>query len=128
LTGGCWADEIAAVAVLPAPAVAITIAAANAVERLGVNRLIGLDLRNGMEVPFKFGGRAAEQFGQQEPEFPIGWAGHPRWSGRETAAARGANFSIGGINTFYYADLRPPIPATDRYLLIRQSVLIEWLL
>jgi hypothetical protein len=72
LTGGCWADEIAAGAVLPAPAVTMTIAAANAVERLTVNRLNGLDLRNGMKVPFKFGGRAAEQFGQQEPEFPIG--------------------------------------------------------
>jgi hypothetical protein len=93
----------------------VTVAANSAVERLAVNHLIGLDLRNGMDVPFKSGWRA-EQFGREEPLFPIiRWAGHPRQSGRETAGARGADFCIGGSNTVYYADLGPPIPDSDAF-------------
>jgi hypothetical protein len=89
-----------------------------------------LELMNCTDVPSKFGWRAAtefgaEQFGQAELLFRIRRAGHSRWSGRETAAMRGSPFCIGGINTFYYADLGSPIPASDRYLLIRRSGLIK---
>ena len=69
-----------------------------------------------MDGPSKTAGRQAEEFGQGEPLFPIGQAGRLRGEVvGETAVYREAtDFCIGGINTFYYAEARPSIPATDR--------------